>query len=315
MDHVLLYVPDIPKKYGGTGPDPLPALHIVAPCAPEAPAPPAAPALPPAPWSQPQATLLTWPPLAPPSCPPCTFAKAMAAPPSTPSVPKLAQLCKACTKQGTKSTMALLRPSMEGPPSNATAILDFMASKPLEALSLSDLEQLQAALDSFHHPGAKVVNHPTSTSLKFPHMPTIHPDGSAVSDSDLLVAICSHPHWQDISFVTPPFFIWPAAHPGDLSTLVFCEVRDLCASSTAHSLLKLTVNFFALQDTSFIKIACVNCSGPHTTTSCGCPFFTHCFNGPALVELQKACLHHLKEAQASKAASKLAKPSKGKSKA
>ncbi|KAF8625376.1 hypothetical protein AX15_005417 [Amanita polypyramis BW_CC] len=182
--------------------------------------------------------------------------------------------------------MALLRPSAQGPPSNASAIHDFVASWPLgvhlpilqmvtlhgdwsltftKALTLPDLEQLQAALDSFHHPGAEVVNRPTSASLKFPHVPTIHPDGSTVSDVDLLVAIRSHPRWHN--------------------------------------------------DTSFIKVACINCSGPHIATLRSCPFFTHHFNPPALAELQKACLHHLKEAQTSKAMSKPAKSSKGKAKA
>ncbi|KAF8628945.1 hypothetical protein AX15_003634, partial [Amanita polypyramis BW_CC] len=70
-----------------------------------------------------------------------------------------------------------------------------------------------------------------------------------------------------------------------------------------------------LKDASFIKIACVNCSGPHTATSHTCPFFTHHFNAPALAELQKVRLHHLKEAQSSKAELKLARSSKGKSKA
>ncbi|KAF8624081.1 hypothetical protein AX15_006056 [Amanita polypyramis BW_CC] len=70
-----------------------------------------------------------------------------------------------------------------------------------------------------------------------------------------------------------------------------------------------------LQDMSYIKIECVNCSGPHTATSHTCPFFTHRFNAPALTELQKAHLHRLKEAQASKAALKPARPAKGKAKA
>ncbi|KAF8621826.1 hypothetical protein AX15_007473, partial [Amanita polypyramis BW_CC] len=109
-----------------------------------------------------------------------------------------------------------------------------------DALTLPDLEQLQSALDAFHHPGAEVVNCPTSASLKFPHVPTIHPDGSAVSDSDLLEALRSHPRWRDVSFVTPPRFIWPAVRPGDLSALVFCEVRDSQASSSTCSLLKST---------------------------------------------------------------------------
>ncbi|KAF8621897.1 hypothetical protein AX15_007424 [Amanita polypyramis BW_CC] len=224
--------------------------------------PPLAPsAPPPAPRAHPQVALLARAPPAPPSRPPRSFAEAAAAPPSAPPLPKLAWLRKACTKQGTKANTALLRPSAGGPPSNAAAILNFVASKPLgerlpisqmvtlhgdwsltfaEALTLPDLKQLQAALDSFHHPGTEVVNHPTSASLKFPHVPTIHPDGSVVSDSDLLAAVHSHPRWCDASFVTPPRFIQPAARPGDLSALVFCEVHDSRTSSTARSLLKST---------------------------------------------------------------------------
>ncbi|KAF8625374.1 hypothetical protein AX15_005415 [Amanita polypyramis BW_CC] len=353
MDHVLLYAPDIPRKYGGTSPNPPPALRVVPPCAPEVPPLPTPVAPPPAAKTHPQAALLAWAPLAPPSRTPHSFAKVAAAPPAAPALPKSVHLRKACTKQGTKATTALLCPSADGPPSNASAILDFMASKPLgkctpisqmvtlhgdwsltfpDALTLPDLEQLQSALDTFHHPGTEVVNRPTSTSLKFPHIPTIHPDGSAVSDLDLLEALCSHPHWRD-------------------STLVFCEVHDSQASSTTHSLLKSTIIFsglfitvkpgsltgllpsappaaggvtqltsaglaaLALQDTSFIKIECINCSGPHTATSHTCPFFTHRFNAPTLTELQKVRLHRLKEAQASKVALKPARPAKGKAKA
>ncbi|KAF8624309.1 hypothetical protein AX15_005939 [Amanita polypyramis BW_CC] len=41
MDHVLLYALDVPKKYGGRGPDPPPAVCVVPLCALEAPTPPA----------------------------------------------------------------------------------------------------------------------------------------------------------------------------------------------------------------------------------------------------------------------------------
>ncbi|KAF8621219.1 hypothetical protein AX15_007958 [Amanita polypyramis BW_CC] len=46
-----------------------------------------------------------------------------------------------------------------------------------------------------------------------------------------------------------------------------------------------------------------------------CPFFTHHFNPAALAELQKACLHCIHEAQASKAQKKPTKAPKGKGKA
>ncbi|KAF8626971.1 hypothetical protein AX15_004611 [Amanita polypyramis BW_CC] len=71
----------------------------------------------------------------------------------------------------------------------------------------------------------------------------------------------------------------------------------------------------ALEDPSHARVACLNCSGPHPATSWGCPFFLHRFNAPALAELQKSRLHRIKEAQASKAASKPAKAPKGKGKA
>ncbi|KAF8626890.1 hypothetical protein AX15_004639 [Amanita polypyramis BW_CC] len=223
FEHVLLYVPDVPKKYGGTGPDPPPSLHIVPLCTPEAPAPPAPTAPPPAPWPHPQVALLSWAPPAPLTHTAPSFAE-VAATPSLPStIPKLVCLCKVCTKQGTKATTTLLWPSTVGSPSNAFATLDFVASKPLgkclpishavtlcgdwsltftEPLTLPDLQQLQATVDQFHHPGSEVINHPTSASIKFPHMPTVWSDGSAVSDMDLLDALHSHPHWQDISFST-----------------------------------------------------------------------------------------------------------------
>ncbi|KAF8624190.1 hypothetical protein AX15_006003, partial [Amanita polypyramis BW_CC] len=71
----------------------------------------------------------------------------------------------------------------------------------------------------------------------------------------------------------------------------------------------------SLADTSFLKIECINCSRLHAATSWLCPFFMHRFNASALAELQKARLHWIKEAQASKAASKPARLPKGKGKA
>ncbi|KAF8627677.1 hypothetical protein AX15_004305 [Amanita polypyramis BW_CC] len=225
MDHVLLHAPSVPKK----------------------------------------AALLSWAPLAPPHPSALTFVEVAASSAPAPSVPKSAHLCKVCTKQGTKATVALLRPLAAGPPSNASAIHNFVATRPLsdclplsqaitlhgdwaltfkEPLTLLELQHLRDTVNTFHHPGSEVVNHPTSASIKFPHMPMVRPDGSSVSDEDLLNALRSHPRWHDVSFVSNPCFIRPSGHSGDLSALVHCEVCNSHASSTAHSLLKSTVNFF-----------------------------------------------------------------------
>ena len=40
------------------------------------------------------------------------------------------------------------------------------------------------------------TDRPTSSSLKFVHVPTHHPDGSPVSSANLLAAISAHPKWQ-----------------------------------------------------------------------------------------------------------------------
>ncbi|KAF8629329.1 hypothetical protein AX15_003499 [Amanita polypyramis BW_CC] len=211
-----------------------------------------------------------------------------------------------------------------------------------EPLTLPELQHLQAAVDNFHHPGSEVVNRPTSASLKFPHVPTVRPDGSPVSEEDLLITLRAHPCWQDISFVSNPCFIRPLGHSGNLSTLVHCEpapssspllifsglivalrlglsIRPLPSALPAADGVILPTSAglanLVLANTSHLKVECINCSGPHPTTSRQCPFFTHCFNLPALAELKKVQLHWIKEAQASKAASKPARPSKGKSKA
>ncbi|KAF8627244.1 hypothetical protein AX15_004463 [Amanita polypyramis BW_CC] len=341
MDHVLLYTPSVPKKYGGTGPDPLPALHIIPLHAPEAPAPPAPVALPPTPQ-------------------PCSRAALLSQAPPTPPRPSAPTFAEACTKQGTKATIALLRPSAASPPSNTSAIHDFVATRPLgdllplsqavtlcgdwaltfkEPLTFPDLQRLQAAVDNFHHPGSEVVNRPTSTSIKFPHMPTVRPDRSAVSDEDLLNALHSHPRWQDVSFVSNPCFIQPSGHSSDLSALVHCEPAPSSSPLSISSGLIVTLKHGSLIEPLHSAlpaaagvtlpmsagpanrgalpalIESINCSGPHSATSRQCPFFTHHFNALALAELQKAWLHQIKEAQASKAASKPARPSKGKSKA
>ncbi|KAF8627528.1 hypothetical protein AX15_004386 [Amanita polypyramis BW_CC] len=72
---------------------------------------------------------------------------------------------------------------------------------------------LWAALDGFHAPSLAMVNRATTASLKFPHVLTIHPNGSPVSDADLLAALHSHPWWQSVTMVTPPWFIHPASWP------------------------------------------------------------------------------------------------------
>ncbi|KAF8621899.1 hypothetical protein AX15_007422 [Amanita polypyramis BW_CC] len=273
MDHVLLFAPDVPKKYGGTGPNPLTVVRVVPPHELEAP-----PLLPlwwlllPLLLSPCMRLLTPWllcspgPLRPPPSSPPKSFVEVAAvAPPPASTVPKSACLRKVCTKQGMKSHMALLRLSPAGPPLNLSALADFVASRPLgncipvsyattlhgdwslvfqDPLTLPDLQRLQAAVDAGYVSGTEVANHPTSASIKFTHVPTIHPDGSAVTDTDLSAALSSHPHWQSVSFVTPLKFVHPAGRPSGLSALVFCEVRDSRASSTARSLLKSTVNFF-----------------------------------------------------------------------
>ncbi|KAF8623287.1 hypothetical protein AX15_006431, partial [Amanita polypyramis BW_CC] len=224
MDHVLLHALSVPKKYGGTGPDPPLSLHIIPPPA--------------------HRLCCSLRPLLPPHSSALTFAEVAASPPPAASVPKSACLHKACTKQGTKATIALLHPSADGPPSNAAVIHDFVATRPLgnrlplsqaitlrgdwaltfkEPLTLPELQRLQAAVDKFHHPGSEVVNRPTSASLKFPHIPTVRPDGSPVSEEILLITLHSHPRWQDVSFVSNPHFIWPSGCSGNLSTLVHCK--------------------------------------------------------------------------------------------
>ncbi|KAF8621524.1 hypothetical protein AX15_007729, partial [Amanita polypyramis BW_CC] len=155
-------------------------------------------------------------------------------------VPKSVCLCKVCMKQGTKANATLLCPHASGPCPDSSSLPAFVASKPLsecspvshaitlhgdwllhfvEPLTPSNLQQLQAAEDQFHHPGSKVINWPTSASLKFPHVPTIQPDSSLVTNQDLLAALCSHPCWQDVSFISNPQFIWPTGHQDNLLAL------------------------------------------------------------------------------------------------
>ena len=57
----------------------------------------------------------------------------------------------------------------------------------------------------------------------------------------LLTVISAHPKWQQVAFIQPPQFVVAANHPLGLSGLVFCEVQDSHASSTAKSLLKSNV--------------------------------------------------------------------------
>ncbi|KAF8622836.1 hypothetical protein AX15_006713 [Amanita polypyramis BW_CC] len=229
FDHILIHVPDLPHKYGGTGPNPPPSLMILPPhtlAPPLAPA-PLAPPCPAAPastvWVPPSATTK-------PKASYASVASTPPAPPATSLLPKLVHLRKACTKQGTKLNVAILCPCAEALAA-APSLSDFITSDPLGActpttwsltlwgdwllryadpLTSKDHAQLRAALDSFHAPGSAVVNRATTASLKFSHVLTVWPDGSSVSKADLLQVLHSHPQWHSATIVTPPQFIRPA---------------------------------------------------------------------------------------------------------
>ena len=63
----------------------------------------------------------------------------------------------------------------------------------------------------------------TTSLLKFPIVPTRHPDGSAVTNEWLLKTISSHPKWQNVEFVQKPRFIVQASRTIGLTATVFVE--------------------------------------------------------------------------------------------
>ena len=110
-------------------------------------------------------------------------------------------------------------------------------------LDSSDHDVLVKKLKKVYAVDVQVLNRGTTSLLKFPLVPTRHPDGSAVTSEWLHKTISSHPKWKDVEFVQTPRFIVSAGKSIGYTATVFTEVADDRGASIAKRLLQTDVTF------------------------------------------------------------------------
>ncbi|KAF8669478.1 hypothetical protein AX14_006044, partial [Amanita brunnescens Koide BX004] len=196
-------------------------------------------------------------------------ASALAAPAVAPSAPKAATpisktaaLQKTCIRQGTKATKVIVRfPDSTRQPSVNQLWGTLSAFKPTDialtlrgdfilsfsqVLDADDHAVLVKKLKKVYSIDVQVLNRGMTSLLKFPIVPTRHPDGSAVTPEWLFKTISGHPKWQGVEFVQKPRFIVQAGKSIGLTATVFVEVSDNRSASTAKRLLQTDVQFHAV---------------------------------------------------------------------
>ena len=186
--------------------------------------------------------------------------------PSAPKAPvpisKTAALRKSCIRQGTKATKVIVRfPDSTRQPSVNQLWGMLAAFKPADialtlrgdfiltfsqVLDTDDHAILVKKLKKVYSVDVQVLNRGTTSLLKFPIVPTRHPDSSAVTAEWLLKTISSHPKWQGVEFIQKPRFIVQAGKSIGLTATVFVEISDDRSASTAKRLLQTDVMFHAV---------------------------------------------------------------------
>ena len=197
-------------------------------------------------------------------------ASAPAAPVVAPSAPKApaapsktAVMRKSCVKQGTKATKVIVRfpDTTKHPPSvnqlwGSLAVFkpsdiaitlrgDYILTFP-QVLDADDHATLVKKLKKVYSVDVQVLNRGTTSLLKFPLVPTRHPDGTAVTNEWLHKTIAGHPKWQSVEFIQKPRFIIPTGKSIGFTATVFVEVSDDRAASTAKRLLQTDVAFHSV---------------------------------------------------------------------
>ncbi|KAF8694563.1 hypothetical protein AX14_002004 [Amanita brunnescens Koide BX004] len=186
---------------------------------------------------------------------------AAAAPHQAPASPpsKTAALRKSCVKQGTKATKVIIHfPPSFKQPSVQQLWGTLAAFKPTDigvtlrgdiiltfsqVLESSDHEVLVKKFKKVYSVDVQVLNRGTTSLLKFPLVPTRHPDSSAVTSEWLHKTIARHPKWQNVEFVQAPRFIVPTGKTIGYTATVFAEVADDRGASIAKRLLQTDVLF------------------------------------------------------------------------
>ena len=186
------------------------------------------------------------------------------APPKAPATPsKTAAMRRSCVKQGTKATKVIVRfpdnakylPSVNQlwgslavfKPSDIAVTLwgDYILTFP-QVLDSDDHATLVKKLKKVYSVDVQVLNRGTTSLLKFPLVPTRHPDGTAVTNEWLHKTISGHPKWQSVEFVQKPRFIIPTGKNIGFTATIFVEVSDNRTASTAKRLLQTDVAFHSV---------------------------------------------------------------------
>ena len=189
-------------------------------------------------------------------------ATAPSAPKASAPISKTTALRKSCIRQGTKATKVIVRfPDSTRQPSVNQLWGTLAAFKPADialtlwgdfiltfsqVLDADDHAVLVKKLKKVYSVDVQVLNRGTTSLLKFPLVPTRHPDGSAVTSEWLFKTISSHPKWQGVEFVQKPRFIVQAGKSLGLTATVFVEISDDRSASTAKRLLQTDVLFHAV---------------------------------------------------------------------
>ncbi|KAF8656671.1 hypothetical protein AX14_008027 [Amanita brunnescens Koide BX004] len=196
-------------------------------------------------------------------------ASAPAAPVAAPLAPKApmpqsktAALRKSCVRQGTKATKVIVRFPDPARQLSVNQLWGTLAAfKPTDiarTLCGDFILTFSQVLESEHHAtlakklkkvyavDVQVFNRGTTSLLKFPLVPTRHPDGSEVTSEWLFKTISSHPRWQNVEFVQKPRFITQSGKKIGFTATVFVEVADDRSASTAKRLLQTDVLFHAV---------------------------------------------------------------------
>ena len=135
-------------------------------------------------------------------------------------------------------TLAAFKPTDIGITLRGDFILTFS-----QVLDSSDHDVLVKKFKKVYSVDVQVLNRGTTSLLKFPLVPTCHPDGSAVTSEWLHKTISSHLKWKDVEFVQTPCFIVSASKSIGYTATVFAEVADDRSASVAKRLLQTDVTF------------------------------------------------------------------------
>ena len=140
----------------------------------------------------------------------------------------------------------------------------------------------------------RLLNKPPTTLLKFLSVATINPDGSEVSDEQLLKELKVHPTWNTVTLWSPPKFLIRKGQDRAPAHIMVVSVEDDEQGSVGHALMKTTVFFSSCGGRTCLRwvpknnvamcsvcqmwghhatrcqtnwLVCTKCGGPHTVKS------------------------------------------------